>query len=163
MKARITTMVAMMVITLTVAAMPYTEARNKAMFLSDKMAYELNLSKTQFNAVYEINLDYMLNLDEESDVFGYNWEIRNRDLAQVLSDWQNNQYLDSEWFCRPFTCNANGWTLAVNDRYEKGQFLMDKPEVFYSYKGGHNHMDASFYADQDFDSPNPPVYLGQAN
>ena len=101
MKARITLMVAMMTIVLTAAAMPYTDARNKAMFLTDKMAYELNLTESQLEAVYEINLDYMLNIEEETDMFGYNWEIRNRDMAQVLSDSQNSQYLASEWFCRP--------------------------------------------------------------
>ena len=57
MKTRITLMVAMMTIALTAAAMPYSDARNKALFLSDKMAYELNLTKPQLEAVYEINLD----------------------------------------------------------------------------------------------------------
>ena len=52
MKARITLMVAMMTIVLTAAAMPYTDARNKAMFLTDKMAYELNLTESQLEAVY---------------------------------------------------------------------------------------------------------------
>ena len=134
MKARITLIAAMMTVVLSAAAMPYTEARNKAMFLSDKMAYELNLTESQMNAVYEINLDYMLNLDEESDMFGYIWQNRNRDLGKVLSDAQNNQYLTSEWFYRPFTMNEEGWALAVNNRYNEGQFLMQQPEVFLSYK-----------------------------
>lgn len=163
MKAKITLMVAMMTIVLTAAAMPYTDARNKAMFLSDKMAYELNLTESQFEAVYEINLDYMLNLEDETDLFGYNWEIRNRDLGLVLSDWQRNQYLTSEWFYRPFSCDANGWTLAVNNRYNEGQNFMQQPDVFLSYKGGHNQMDNSFYAGQQFDMPNQPMYLGKAN
>ena len=37
MKARITLLAAMMTIVLSAAAMPFTEARNKAMFLSDKI------------------------------------------------------------------------------------------------------------------------------
>ena len=160
MKTRITLIVAMMTVVLSAAAMPYTEARNKAMFLSDKMAYELNLTESQLNAVYEINLDYMLNLDEESDMFGYIWQIRNRDLGNVLSNWQNSQYLTSEWFYRPFTMNEEGWTLAVNSRYNEGQFLMQQPDVYLSYKGGHSQKKASFYADQQFDKPNAPMYLG---
>ena len=163
MKARITLMGAMMTIILTAAAMPYTDARNKAMFLSDKMAYELNLTESQLEAVYEINLDYMLSIDEETDMFGYNWDIRNRDLGQVLSDSQLSQYRDSEWFCRPFTMGAEGWTLAINNRYDDGQFLMQLPEVVLSYKGGHNQMDGSFYADQQFDKPDTIRLFGQAN
>ena len=162
MKAKITLLVAMMTITLTAAAMPFTDARNKAMFLSDKMAYELNLTEAQFEAVYEINLDYLLNIDEESDLFGYNWQIRNRDMKQVLSDGQHSQYLTSEWFYRPFSCSAEGWTLAVNNRYSEGMNFMQQPDVFLSYKGGHNQMDTSFYADQQFDMPEQPKYLGQA-
>ena len=38
----------------------YEEARRQALFLSDKMAYELGLSDAQYQAVYEINLDYLL-------------------------------------------------------------------------------------------------------
>ena len=162
MKARITLLVAMMTIVLTAIAMPYTEAHKKAMFLSDKMAYELNLTESQFDAVYEINLDYMLNLDEETDMFGYIWQIRNRDLEFVLSDSQRNQYLISEWFYRPFTMDAEGWTLSVYNRYNEGQFIMQQPDVYLSYKGGHSQMDVSFYSDQQFDKPDSPMYLGMA-
>lgn len=42
----------------------YEEARRQALFLSDKMAYELRLNDAQYAAVYEINLDYLLNLQE---------------------------------------------------------------------------------------------------
>ena len=38
------------------ARMSYTAAKNEALFLSDKMAYELNLTAAQYEAVYEINL-----------------------------------------------------------------------------------------------------------
>jgi len=162
MKTRITLMVAMMMVVLSAAAMPYSDARNKAMFLSDKMAYELNLNEAQFEAVYEINLDYMLSLDEETDMFGYIWEIRNRDLGQVLSDSQVHQYLASEWFFRPFMMSNDGWTLAINERYHDGQLLMQQPDVFLSYKGGHSQMDASFYAGQTYDESNTN-YLGQAH
>ena len=162
MKARITLMVAMMTIVLTAAAMPYTDARNKAMFLTDKMAYELNLTESQLEAVYEINLDYMLNIDEEADMYGFNWEIRNRDMAQVLSDSQNCQYLASEWFYHPFTMDAEGLMMAVNNRYDNGQFLMQLPTEVLTYKGGHNLVDASFYSNRHFDKPETLRLLGQA-
>ena len=47
----------MMVMTISANAMSYNAAKNEALFLSDKMAYELNLTAAQYEAVYEINLD----------------------------------------------------------------------------------------------------------
>ena len=47
----------MMVMTISVTAMSYNMAKNEALFLSDKMAWELNLTNAQYEAVYEINLD----------------------------------------------------------------------------------------------------------
>ena len=74
------TLVMMMAMAISAAAMPYNTARNEALFLADKMAYELGLTATQYEAVYEINLDYLLNVDTRADVFGFWWEVRNRDL-----------------------------------------------------------------------------------
>ena len=87
------TLVMMMTIAISAAAMPYNTARNKALYLSDKMAYELGLTATQYEAVYEINLDYLLNVDTRADVFGFWWEIRNRDLRYVLSTWQYDRFI----------------------------------------------------------------------
>ena len=132
MKTRITLMVAMMTIAISAAAMPFTEASKKALFLSDKMAYELNLSESQYEAAYEINLDYLLNIDDESDVLGFLWQERNRDLQQVLTDCQYDNYMASDWFYRPFTTTDEGWTLAVYDRYNDDQFFMDEPTTYLS-------------------------------
>ena len=53
----------MMVMTISATAMSYNAAKNEALFLSDKMAYELNLTAAQYEAVYEINLDYLMSLN----------------------------------------------------------------------------------------------------
>ena len=53
----------MMVMTISAKAMSYNAAKNEALFLSDKMAYELNLTAAQYEAVYEINLDYLMSLN----------------------------------------------------------------------------------------------------
>ncbi len=45
-----------------IRAMSYEEARDRARFLTDKMAYELNLNEQQYNDAYEINLDYLMNI-----------------------------------------------------------------------------------------------------
>ena len=50
----------MAVSTTTANAMSYEQARNEALFLTDKMAYELNLNDEQYEAAYEINLDYLM-------------------------------------------------------------------------------------------------------
>lgn len=38
-------------------SMGHAEARREALFLTDKMAYELGLNEAQHDAVYEINFD----------------------------------------------------------------------------------------------------------
>ena len=78
----------MMVMSISADAISYKIARNDALFLSDKMAHELSLTKEQYEAVYEINLDYLMCLDTHADVFGICWERRNAALRHVLSDWQ---------------------------------------------------------------------------
>ena len=61
-------------------AMSYNAAKNEALFLSDKMAYELNLTAAQYEAVYEINLDYLMSLNGHGDVFGIWWDCPNFSL-----------------------------------------------------------------------------------
>ena len=56
----------MMVMTISANAMSYNAAKNEALFLSDKMAYELNLTVAQYEAVYEINLDYLMSLNVQN-------------------------------------------------------------------------------------------------
>ncbi len=41
------------------AAMSNSKVRKETRFLTDKMAYELNLSTEQYNDVYEINYDFI--------------------------------------------------------------------------------------------------------
>ena len=79
----------MMMLTATVSAhaMSYEQARNEALFLTDKMAYELNLTDEQYEAAYEINLDYLMGVTSRYDVYGTYWERRNLDLSYILLDW----------------------------------------------------------------------------
>ena len=83
----------MMVMTVSANAMSYNAAKNEALFLSDKMAYELNLTAAQYEAVYEINLDYLMSLNGHADVFGIWWDRRNADLRYVLNAWQYDKYI----------------------------------------------------------------------
>ena len=157
------TLVMMMAIVISAAAMPYNTARDEALFLSDKMAYELGLTNAQYEAVYEINLDYLLNVDTRADVFGFWWEVRNRDLRYVLSTWQYDRFLASTWFYRPLSWSTTGWTFGIYSRYGVGRMFFDRPAVFVTFKGGHSVRGNSHYAHHHFDKPNPPRGHGNGN
>ena len=150
------TLVMMMTIAISATAMSYSAARNEALFLSDKMAYELGLTATQYDAVYEINLDYLLNINTRADVLGFWWEVRNRDLRYVLSTWQYDRYMGSEWFYRPIIWTNSGMVFSVYTRYAKDRMFNHRPTVYVNFRGGHSHRGSSFYAGHHFDKPNPP-------
>jgi len=90
--------------TMSMAAMSLNKVRQETRFLTDKMAYELDLSTDQYNDTYEINYDFIYNVRYIMDdvIFGYDWaldryyeylDIRNDDLRWVLEDWQYEQFL----------------------------------------------------------------------
>ena len=98
MKKMFAIMVMMMTIAIQAAAMSYTQARQEALYLSDKMAYELGLSVQQYADVYEINLDYFLSVNTQRDLYGLNWQLRNRDLRYVLTAYQYDLYMAANDF-----------------------------------------------------------------
>ena len=148
----------MMVMTISANAMSYNAAKNEALFLSDKMAYELNLTAAQYEAVYEINLDYLMSLNGHADVFGIWWDRRNADLRYVLNAWQYDKYITLAHFYRPVAWKAGGWTFAVYSHYNRGHFYNDRPKVFVTYKGGNSHKHDRFYADHHVNKPAPAVH-----
>ena len=143
----------MMVMTISANAMSYNAAKNEALFLSDKMAYELNLTAAQYEAVYEINLDYLMSLNGHGDVFGIWWDRRNADLSFVLNSWQFDKYMSLAHFYRPVAWHAGGWTFAVYSHYDRGRFFNAHPKVFVTYKGGNSHKHDRFYADRHVNKP----------
>ena len=76
MKKLIFALVALLTMTVSVNAMSYEQARDQALFLTDKMAYELNLTEDQYEAAYEINLDYLMSIDSYDDLYGVYWTRR---------------------------------------------------------------------------------------
>ena len=85
MKKFIIALVAMFMMTFTSAsAMSYEQARQQALFTTDKMAYELNLTDDQYEAAYEVNLDYLMGVDTYDDLYGIYWRQRNLDLSYIL-------------------------------------------------------------------------------
>jgi len=142
------TLAMMMVMTISANAMSFKAAKNEALFLSDKMAYELNLTAAQYEDVYEINLDYFLSVNGHADVFGPWWDRRNADLRYVLTAYQYDKYVGLSYFYRPVAWKAGDWTFAVYSHYNRGHFYKTRPAVYVSYKGGNNHKPANHYADR---------------
>ena len=140
MKKMIFTLVAI----LTMAALPsdamtYEQARGEALFLTDKMAYELNLSDAQYEAAYEINLDYLMSVTGYSDVGGLCWERRNADLHHILYSWQWDAFCAAAYFYRPLYWEGGFWHFGVYARYpRRDYFFFGRPHFYASYRGGHS-------------------------
>lgn len=120
-----------------ICAMSYEEAQDRAFFLTDKMAYELNLNEQQYEDVYEINLDYLLNIRTANDVGGIYWETRNADLAYILYDWQYELFRAASYFIMPIVWRKTGWHFPIFSIYRPGTFFFSAPGRYYSYRGGH--------------------------
>ena len=142
-----------MVMTMSANAMSYTAAKNEALFLSDKMAYELNLTASQYEDVYEINLDYLMNLNGRADVFGIWWDRRNAELRYVLNAWQYDKYMAISHFYRPVAWKSGAFTFAVYSHYNRGHFYNAHPKVYVTYKGGNHHKADRHYADRHEHKP----------
>ena len=150
MKKIFTLAMMMMAMTLSANAMSYKTAKNEALFLSDKMAYELNLTKAQYDDIYEINLDYLMSVNDRRDAYGSWWKRRNNDLKYVLTAYQYEKYMKMDYFYRPLTWKKGGWTFNVYSHYQnKNHFYNDHPKGYTNYKGGNNRKSERFYADRN--------------
>lgn len=133
---RVLLILVLMLTVLSIKAMSYDEARERAWFLTDKMAYELNLTAEQYERAYQINLDYFMNVRSASDCTGIYWQYRDCDLRCVLFDWQYNLYCEYDYFYRPVRWYEARWYYPVFDHYRYGYFYFNRPNVYVSYSGG---------------------------
>ena len=139
MKKFISILALLFTMTVTVNAMSYEQARQQALFLTDKMAYELNLTNDQYEAAYEINLDYLIGVNTYDDLYGPYWRYRNVDLSYVLLDWQYRAYCAASYFYRPLYFSDGLWHFSIYARYpHRDYFYFDRPTVYVSYCGGHS-------------------------
>lgn len=137
-------------------AMSFTQAQQEALFLSDKMAYELRLTTDQYEAVYEINLDYFLSIRYEDDVFGIYWNRRNTDLRFVLTTWQYRRYIATQDFYQPARWQRNGWVFSIYTRYNRTAHFRQPPTPYSTYRGGRNRGTISFYENRPITKPTGP-------
>ena len=164
MKRFFATIVMVLGFMVTAGAMSYSQAREQALFLTDKMAYELNLTDDQYEAAYEINLDYLLSVNSYDELYGDYWRWRNLDFSYVLLDWQYRMFCDAAYFYRPLYFNAGCWHFAIYARYpHRDYFYFHRPTVYVSYRGGHSwrqNNGRSWYSGRTFGSRRGDNYFG---
>lgn len=136
-------------VTFSAKAFNYEDARREAWFLTDKMAYELNLTPEQCDRAYEINLEYFMSVHSSSDCFGPYWRYRDMDLKYVLFSWQYHLFASLDYFYRPIRWVHSVWYYPVVRHYRRGYYYFDRPAVYVSYRGGRwrhrRYHDASPY------------------
>jgi hypothetical protein len=121
---------------MTAIALPFSEARREAWYLTDKMAYELNLTPEQYDYVYQVNFDYLLHINTPYDCRGRYWDYRNIDLYYILHDWQYNLYKVATHFYTPIQWRNNAWNFLVYKLYQHDKHYFSKPVCYHSYHGG---------------------------
>lgn len=147
---------------LNMQAMSHSNIRNNARFLSDRMAYELDLAPWQYEECYEINYDfiYAINYIMDDVVYGYIDAVdryytllddRNDDLRYVLSASQYRKFMTRDYFYRPIYTTGRRWAFRIYTIYSNTSFYYyDAPHVMKEYRGGHNrtHNHGSYYANR---------------
>ncbi len=139
MKRFILSMAIMLTVAMSAMAMNYEQAKERALFLTDKMAYELNLTDEQYEAAYEVNLDYLMSINSYDDLYGTYWTRRNLDLSYILLDWQYSTFCSAAYFYRPLVWDNGIWRFSIYARYpHRTYFYFGRPSFYMSYRGGHS-------------------------
>lgn len=159
MKKMMLALVALFWMTVSASAMSYEQAREQALFLTDKMAYELNLTDDQYEAAYEVNLDYLMGVNHYDDLYGVYWRQRNMDLSYILLDWQYQAFLNASYFYRPLYWEGGYWHFGIYARYpHRDYFYFGRPHFFDVYRGGHSwrmNGGRSWYNGRQFGGAHP--------
>ena len=147
---------ALLMLVMPAKAADYEDIREYALFLTDKMAYELNLSEEQYEAAYEINFDYLTDVfryerfDEYDDLYGRAWSLRNRDLRIILLDAQYSMFERLMYFYRPFQWSHGRISIQIYNYYPRRDYLyFGCPDFVVTYRGGHgwrHHRHRSYYS-----------------
>lgn len=139
MKKLIITLVLVFAAVVNVNAMSKYRASREARFLTDKMAWELDLSYSQMEDVYEINYDYFRSLVSVYDNYTLAYEIRNEELSFVLTPRQWTRFMAIEYFYVPVRVRSYSWYFPIHNHYSKDHFYYDAPHAYSHYSGGHAH------------------------
>ena len=151
-KTLVTLAMILVALTTQLSAMSLSSIRTNARFLSDRMAYELNLTPMQYDDCYEINFDFIYGINDFMDdvVYGYGDAIdhyyrmldyRNEDLRYVLNATQYARFLALEYFYRPIYTAGRSWAFRIHSIYSNHSFYYySAPSIYHSYRGAHSHL-----------------------
>ena len=129
--------------------MSKSKIRTSARFLTDRMAYELDLTPRQYDDFYEINYDFLyeanLVMDDVMrgyrDAIYYYYELldrRNEDASYVLNYYQYSRFMDADYFYRPIFNAGGRWNLRIYVTYSNHKFYYyDAPRHYKTYRGEH--------------------------
>lgn len=120
---------------LSARASSFGDIRVNARFLTDRMAFELNLNQSQYNDLFEINFDFLSGVDPyltgmacadaaALDAYYRYLDERNDDLRWVLSSSAYARFLAIEYFFRPIYALNNVCYLRVYKVYPNRGFLL---------------------------------------
>ena len=151
------------------------DIRVNARFLTDRMAFELSLTQTQYNDLYEVNYDFFSGIDpyvsamarQEAyalDAYYRYLDERNDDLRWVLSSAEYVRFMALEYFFRPVYILNRVCSLRIYQVYPNRTFFYcGRPAHYLTYCGGHSrrHLGGrSFYRARHPKVYRHPVYSG---
>ena len=140
-------------------AMPISEIRTNARFLSDRMAYELELNPMQYEDCYEINYDFLHSINphmynvcigSQASINAYYdfLDARNEDLRYILNRTQYIAFMDLDYFFRPIYTAAGRWLFRVHQHYNNlTHYYFHTPSIYWTYNGAHarHHYHNGYY------------------
>lgn len=151
------------------------DIRVNARFLTDRMAFELNLNNVQYNDLFEINYDFLYNVDPYIDRLAYSdpyaldcyyryLDERNDDLRWVLSSLAYARFMALDYFFRPVYALNHVCHLRIYQRYPNHDFFyFGRPRHYLTYRGAHSRLHCggiSFYRKNYAKHYHHPVYAG---
>lgn len=167
--------VAALIVAVPADAFDLGDVRVNARFLTDRMAFELNLNQRQYNDLYEINFDFFSNVDPYVDALAranaramdmyYRYlDERNDDLRWILSNAAYVSFMAIDYFFRPIYAMNNVCYIRVYKAYpDRKFFYYGLPAHYYSYRGAHSRAHCggvSFYKKNFRKHYNHKVYAG---
>lgn len=86
------------------------EAVRRATYLTTMMIADLAMPEQYRQAVYLANLDYMMGLRGNGDLYSHGWKARNKRLRKLMRQQQWNRYVATHYY-RPVGWGGNGFVF----------------------------------------------------
>ena len=101
-------------------------------FYQTKWLTNWGLNDAQYEAIYEINLDYLLNMRGENSIYGDYWARRNSDIFYVLNASQYNYFVNMDYFYRPVYWYDNTYAFSIYSRYDNPRYFYRSYPVYHT-------------------------------